>query len=60
MATITIKDLPNDPNALVIVQIDAHNIIELYLPKQVADLLTSLNSLNITARLNPDRVIAGA
>jgi hypothetical protein len=57
MATITISDIQGSPLALVKVQLDANNSYEIYIPKQIADQITALNSSAIEDRKSADRVI---
>jgi len=57
MATITISDIQGSPLALVKVQLDANTAYEIYIPKQVADQITALNSSGIEDRKSADRVI---
>ena len=57
MATITISDIPGSPLALVKVQLDSNTAYEIYVPKQLADAITSGNSSAIEDRKLADRVI---
>jgi len=59
MATITIKDIAGSPLALVTVKLDNNDGFEIYLPKQLADLLTGVNSDKILTRDNVARIISG-
>lgn len=44
------EDLPNSMMCKVTVDTKVNEKEEIYLPKQLADLITSVNSLNILAR----------